>query len=91
MSESVFSDSFEKNLILIVDTHLRERVEIEKRNLDRPKWIRQKDLSLYFSNISRSTLTIWESKGLKRSEPVEGGGVYYSASELDYFMEKYSY
>lgn len=91
MSESVFSDSFENKLLLIVDGHLRERVEIEKKNIERPKWIRQKDLNLFFSNVSRATLMEWETKGLKRSEPVEGGGVYYSAEELDYFMEKYSY
>ncbi|MDT2849722.1 hypothetical protein P7H60_11275 [Vagococcus carniphilus] len=82
----MFSDSYEQELLKQHRETYAKMLELVEQQAQKPPFIQQKDVSNYYKGISVGTLLRYERQGLKRSEPVEGGSVWYATSELDRFM-----
>ncbi|WP_348920152.1 hypothetical protein [Enterococcus rotai] len=83
---NVFSNWFEKLLLNLLEKYFDKFTELAEARVDKPGFIKQKNALKYFDDIDAATLKKYESLGLKRCEPIEGGIVFYQTSELDRFM-----
>ena len=81
-----FSIEYEQELLKQHRETYQRMIELVEQQVQKPPFIQQKDVSNYYKGISVGTLIRYERQGLKRSEPVEGGSVWYATSELDRFM-----
>ncbi len=61
-------------------------LNLAEQSIEKPEFIQQKDVPKYFGGISINTILSFESKGLKRCEPISGGKIYYHRKELERFM-----
>lgn len=87
---NVFSNWFEKLLLNLLEKYFDRSLQLAEERVNKPVFIQQKNVPLYYDGVSLPTLKKYEDLGLKRCEPVEGGNIYYPVSELDRFMLSYS-
>lgn len=83
---NVFSNWFEKLLLNLLEKYFDRFLQLAEERANKPEFIQQKSVPRYYEGVSMPTLKKYEKLGLKRCEPVEGGNIYYQASELDRFM-----
>lgn len=86
--DTLFSESFEKELISKIFSLVRQSLELSQSN-DQRGFIKRENAQAYFDSISEGTLIKYEDLGLKRYQPVEGGTVFYRKEDLDEFMLQY--
>ncbi|WP_239256647.1 MerR family transcriptional regulator [Listeria ilorinensis] len=84
----ILSKEFESNLSQTIAETFNQLKEAAENSAIKKRWIRQADIQQYVE-VSAKTLREWERRGLRRCEPIEGGGVYYDLEEIDTFMKKY--
>ncbi len=82
----VFSKEFEQKLLEESQVIFEKMVNLAEQSVEKPEFIQQKDVPKYFGGISINTILSFESKGLKRCEPISGGKIYYHRKELERFM-----
>ncbi|MBO0421400.1 hypothetical protein [Enterococcus plantarum] len=81
--DNVFSNWFENSLLNLLEKYFDKFTELAEARVNKPRFIKQKNALKYYDGINAATLKKYESLGLKRCEPIEGGVVYYQTSELD--------
>lgn len=82
----LFSKEFEQKLLEESHVIFEKMLNLAEKSAEKPEFIQQKDVPKYFGGISINTILSFESKGLKRCEPISGGKIYYHRKELERFM-----
>lgn len=89
---AILSEEFQKELIDVVKCEVKEAVKVVERQALQPIYVRRSDVpKLYAGRLSLNTVDKWVSLGLKRYEPVDGGGVFFKIKQLEAFMESCAY
>ncbi|MBL1225849.1 hypothetical protein [Enterococcus sp. BWR-S5] len=82
----LFSKEFEQKLLEESQVIFEKMLNLAEQSVEKPEFIQQKDVPKYFGGISINTVLSFETKGLKRCEPISGGKIYYHRKELERFM-----
>lgn len=82
----LFSKEFEQQLLEESQVIFEKMLNLAEQSVEKPEFIQQKDVPKYFGGISINTVLSFETKGLKRCEPISGGKIYYHRKELERFM-----
>lgn len=66
----LFSKEFEQKLLEESQVIFEKMLNLAEESAEKPEFIQQKDVPKYFGGININTVLSFESKGLKRCEPI---------------------